>query len=288
MKIKSKVLNFLNIIVLCLLLIVTICGVTSFSTEHKYEAVNQYGETINIFGSGIYAHDSYFKAPIFIGSDLTILLIVIPMFIYTIIKMNRVQNIENYIKYFSIMSLILYYSASLAFGVTYNSFHLIYIALFGISFYIIGFFYSKFIRLTNINFEYSVTKGMIIFLVIAGTALFVAWLPDIITSLIQGKSLDLIEVYTTEITYVLDMGIISPLIFITLYLVVKRSFIGYILLRMLLKVCAIIGIMLPIQTLFQLLCGIELPLPALISKVASFVLLAFFAVLFEHKIKKDF
>lgn len=56
------------------------------------------------------------------------------------------------------------------------------------------------------------------FLLIAGIALFVAWLPDIITSIIRGTSLELLEVYTTEITYVLDMGIISPLIFITYYL----------------------------------------------------------------------
>ena len=35
-----------------------------------------------------------------------------------------------------------------------------------------------------------------------------AWLPDIIPTLIKDSPLALIEVYTTEPTYVLDMGII--------------------------------------------------------------------------------
>jgi hypothetical protein len=58
------------------------------------------------------------------------------------------------------------------------------------------------------------TNGIKIFLFFCGLSLFVAWLPDIIASLINKKSLGLIEIYTTQITYVLDMAIISPLIFI--------------------------------------------------------------------------
>ena len=90
------------------------------------------------------------------------------------------------------------------------------------------------------------------FLIVTGVSLFVAWLPDIIASIKNGTSLDLIEVYTTEITYVLDMGIISPLMFITYYLIRQENFMGYVFLRMIFKICMCIGIMLPIQTVFQL------------------------------------
>ena len=122
---------------------------------------------------------------------------------------------------------------------------------------------------------------MKIFLKTAGIALFVAWLPDIITSIIRGTSLELIEVYTTEITYVLDMGIISPLIFITCCLAKHEYFIGYVLLRMILRVCIAVGIMLPVQTIFQLAAGSSIPIPALVTKVFIFVLLAIFAVFFD-------
>ena len=74
------------------------------------------------------------------------------------------------------------------------------------------------------------TNGLKIFLVFCGISLFVAWLPDIILSLVNKKSLELIEIYTTQITYVLDMGIVSPLMFICLYNLSKDKNIGYILL----------------------------------------------------------
>lgn len=90
-----------------------------------------------------------------------------------------------------------------------------------------------------------------------------------------------IEMYTTEITYVLDMGIISPLVFITVYLLVKKkSILALLLYRMILVTLKIIGFMLPIQTVVQLLAGIEIPLPELITKVVLFVILACMAIIF--------
>ena len=81
------------------------------------------------------AYDSYFKAPIFIGSDVTILLFVIPISIVTFLRTWKEQSVENYICSSGLIGKLLYYSASLAFGVTYNSLHLLYIALFGVCFF---------------------------------------------------------------------------------------------------------------------------------------------------------
>ena len=241
-----------------------------------------------MWGAGVYFHDSYFKAPIFIGSDFTILILIVPLAIYTFWKANQKQSVEYLIRSFSISSLLLYYSASLAFGVTYNNLHLVYIALFSICFFSVGFMFAKLyaigIRQTKVC-SYHFTKGMKAFLLIGGISLFVAWLPDIITSIAKGTSLELIEVYTTEITYVLDMGIISPLIFLTYYLTKKKNFIGYVLLRMVFKVCIGVGVMLPVQSLFQWLAGVSIPIPALITKVSIFVILAVFAALFEYRLK---
>lgn len=287
---KKTIFKFLNILTITLTLIVAICGLCSFNTEQSYEVINQYGENIQMWGNGIYLHDSYFKAPIFIGSDFTILIFIVPLAVYTFVKANQKQNIENHISSFSVLSLLLYYAASLAFGVTYNSLHLVYIALFGVCFFSVGLMFVKFHTISIQQLtpcSYHITKGIKIFLLIAGISLFVAWLPDIISSIIRGTSLELIEVYTTEITYVLDMGIISPLLLITYFSLKNNNFIGYVLLRMIFKVCMGIGIMLPIQTFFQLLADISIPIPALITKVLIFVMLAFFATIFEIHLKNS-
>lgn len=286
---NTKSISALNIIITLLSLIVTICGVCSFNTENSYEILNQYGENIKMWGAGIYAHDSYFKAPIFIGSDLTILLVIIPLVVITFLRLRANPKEEHYIQNFAVMSLLLYYSASIAFGVTYNRLHLLYIALFGACFYCVGLLFVKLYATQckrKIVCNYHISKGLKVYLIIAGMSLFVAWLPDIITSLINRTSLDLIEVYTTEITYVLDMSVISPLMFLTLYLLNQRSFAGYVLLRMILKVCMGVGIMLPVQTVFQIMAGISVPIPALITKVLIFVMLGAFAIFFECRLKR--
>lgn len=284
----KRVFNIIGGLILLLLMIVTIYGLSSFNTAHSYEIVNQYGENIRIWGAGIYAHDSYFKAPIFIGSDFTILICGVPLVIVIFFRAKKSNVTEYNIRMIEILSLLLYYSASLCFGVTYNSLHLVYIMLFGILFFSTC---ILFLKLHTVSVQkqkvcsFYITKGMKIFLLTSGTALVVAWLPDIITSIVRGTSLELIEVYTTEITYVLDMGIISPLIFLTYYLIKHGYFIGYVLLRMLLRICMVIGIMLPVQTFFQLAAGISIPIPALITKVFIFILLAVFAVFFDYRLK---
>ena len=88
-------------------------------------------------------------------------------------------------------------------------------------------------------------------------------------------------------TYILDMGIISPLMFICLYLLKKDDEFGRILLSMLLMICLIMGVMLPVQTVYQMLAGIELPIQAIVSKVGIFVLLAAFAAHFNIRLYKS-
>lgn len=286
---KDIVLPILNVTTIILLLITTTCGIFSFDTTRSYEIINQYGDKIKMWGSGIYAHDSFFKAPIFIGSDFTILVFVMPMAIVILWKMRKEQCTEYLVRSFGIWCALLYYSASLSFGVTYNNLHLLYITVFGVCFYSVGILFTKLYAI-GVRQEkvcvYPFTKGMRAFLLIAGISLFIAWLPDIVTSIINRTSLELIEVYTTEITYVLDMGIISPLMIITLCLLEQKSFIGYVLFRMILKVCMVVGIMLPIQSIFQLFGGISIPFPALITKIFIFVILAVFAVYFEYFLKR--
>ncbi len=208
----------------------------------------------------------------------------------TFIKARKTQSVEHFIRSFGVFCLLLYYSASLAFGVTYNYLHLAYIALFSLCFFGV---WLMLIELHTLEVQqgkvclYPFTKGMKIFLLIAGISLFVAWLPDIIASIVNKTSLDLIEVYTTEITYVLDMGIISPLMFITYHQIKHGKFIGYVLIRMIFKICMVIGIMLPMQSIFQMLAGVSIPIPALITKVLIFVLLAAFAAFFEYRLKRE-
>lgn len=286
MKNQIRKSDYFIIITIITLAIITIAGILSFNTENSFFITNQYGDQIKMFGSGIYAHDSYFRAPIFIGSDLTMLLLVLPLLVFGIIRNMKVRSVKTKLFLASVLAVVLYYAASISFGVAYNTFQLLYILLFSTS------FFSLIHTIRDINItqlralqsEDLSTKGLAIFLVLSGLALFVAWLPDIIPTIITGTSLPLIEVYTTEITYVIDMGIISPVIFICLFLLKKKDGLGDVLLAIVLTLCGVMGVMLPVQTAFQIMAGIYVPIPVLVTKVGIFVVLAIFATYFNRKL----
>ena len=283
----GKVFQVLVVFIIFLAMITSGLGLFYKTDGQPYDFVNQYGDTVKIYGNGIYKNDSYFMAPIFKGTDFTILFLAIPLLIIALIMDIKKSTIKTKLLLTSVVALFAYYSTSISFGVVYNALHLIYIALFSCSIYAL---ITGFILLKNYTIKISVkiyTNGLKIFLVFCGLSLFVAWLPDIIVSLVNKKSLGLIEIYTTQITYVLDMAIISPLIFICLYNLSKNNNIGYILLGIILKMLILVGIMVIFQTLFQNRAGIEMPITAAITKVGIFVVLGIVAIYYEIKLFRN-
>lgn len=272
-----------GIILILFLGIVTAAIGAFYLTDGKpFEVVNQYGDTVKLSGQGIYANDSYFKAPIFQATDLVMLFISVPLLLISSFLLRKSRSFRNRLFNIAVLAVFVYYSASMAFGATFNSLHLAYIALFSSSLFCLVFSVHSFLReapqdLIQKRLPY---KGFYVFLVFSGLALILAWLPDILSANLAGQSLKMIEVYTTEITYVLDMGIIGPSAIVALYLLRKRHISGYILLAMLLTLCAVIGVMLPVQTLYQAQAGILLPLPVMITKVGAFCILAGFAIFY--------
>lgn len=286
---KLNLLDTLTFSIIITLFIITLCGILSFSTNNTSNIINQYGDTIEMFGNGVYKNDSSFKASIFIGSDLFMLIFMIPTLIYAHLSNKKYNTIKTKLFLTSILGIILYYSASIVFGVKYNFLFIIYIILFFSS------SFSLFINIRNLSakkftqdiFNSLLTKGLKIFLILCSLALFIAWLPDVISSLISGKSLDLIEVYTTEITYVLDMALISPLFVSIIYLLKRKDSLGIILMAVLLTLCVGIGIMLPLQTVFQTLMGIHTPIEVFVTKIGIFIILSIFSLYFLRKLYKN-
>lgn len=274
MRLKIKPLHCLYFIITAVLLCITMTGLFYRTGGSRYEYVNQYGDTVCIWGNGLYAADSVFKATGFMGTDLTFLIIVSPMLIvFVIIDIVKDNRLSKYMLC-AVNCALLYYSATLAFGVAYNFLHLLYIAFFSLCLFAFIFSIRQAIpgnSMPDIKLPYKIAYA---FLIVAGISLFVAWLPDIISALSQNRPISLIENYTTEITYVLDMGIISPLCIVTLVMLYKRKAVAYPLLIMIFTVCGIVGIMVCLQTVFQLNAGIEIPMSELITKVGIFVALA--------------
>jgi hypothetical protein len=286
MKNMNKLLHLLSVFIILLAVITSGFGLFYKTDGQSFDFINQYGDIIKIYGNGIYKNDSYFMAHIFKGTDFTILFFAIPLMIIALITDIKYSALKTKLFLTGITVFFLYYSISYSTGVTYNVLHLVYTALFSCSLFasIIGY---GLLKTYDIKTSAKIcTTGLKIFLVLCGLSLFIAWLPDIIVSLLNKKSLELIEIYTTQITYVLDMAIISPLIFVCLYNLSKGKNIGYILLGIILIMLVVVGIMVIFQTIIPIMGGIDMPLGAIITKVGIFVILALVAICYEIKLFK--
>ena len=276
--------DILSILVMILLVIISLAGILSLDFTKSYEVTNQFGNTVKMYGAGIYAHDSYFKAPIFIGTDFCILFILVPLLLKAYLRNNKEASDVSRMRLLSIYGVAFYYAASISFGISYNQLLLLYIALFTTT------LFGMFVLLRSMSINkliFQASKGVYRFLMLSGIALIVAWLPDILPTLVKQTSLPLIEIYTTEITYVLDMGIIAPICLVSIFLLKRRDPLGTVLLAIMLKTCMLVGVMMISQTICQVLSGFEMPLPVLLTKSGTFVLLGGFAMYFNHKLYMD-
>ena len=249
-----------------------------FSNAYSY--INQYGDEVKLFGSGIYKADSYFKAPIFIGTDLCVLFFGVPLFLISLIKDLRASTATTQLRLVSIEAVCLYYAVSLCLGVKYNRIFVLYVILFSLLFFTL---IKRMRNLSRYNYSFEMKKSDAVFLIFSGISLCVAWWPDIIPTILNGTSLKLIENYTTEPTYVLDLGIISPLCFISLILMKKKDSFGVVLYAILLQSIIVVAVMMITQSAVQFASGVEIPLPALISKSIIFVILGLFAIALDRK-----
>jgi len=283
----NKSFHVLVVLIIFLAMITSGLGLFYKTDGQPFNTINQYGDTVRIYGSGIYKNDSYFMAPIFRGTDFTILFFAVPLLIISLIIDVKYNTLRTKLFITAIIALFLYYSTSISIGVIYNVLHLVYIALFSCSLFA---FITGFSLLRNYSIKSSVkiyTNWLKIFLILCGLSLITAWLPDIMVSFINKKSLGLIEVYTTQITYVLDMAIISPMMFICMHNLSKQSNLGYILLGIILNTLVLVGILVISQTIFQSIAGIEIPIDAKITKTGIFVLLALIAIYYEIKLFRN-
>ena len=70
----TKRRDYLTLTTIVLLVVTSMAGILSIDFTKSYEIVNQYGHIVEMYWYGLYAYDTYFQAPISIGTDICVLL----------------------------------------------------------------------------------------------------------------------------------------------------------------------------------------------------------------------
>lgn len=284
---KSNTLTILTLLVAVLAIMYTSIGLFSKGGPGLHEFTTLHGQTVEIYGQGIYRNDTVLRAPTFRGTDAVTLFVCVPVLLIALAWYRR-GSLRGGLLLISILAYFLYNSISLAFGAAYNDILLVYIASFSLSFYslVIGFMSLDLGTLAARTSPRLPRRWIAGFLFIAGLSLLV-WLMDIVSSLLSNTMPVTIGPYTTEVTYILDLGILLPTIYLAGILVLRRSPWGTLLASILITVNVTIGLVVTSQTIVQALDGVFLTPTQYAAYDAPFMALSMIATVLIISIQRN-
>ncbi len=237
------------------------------------------GDTVQIYGHGLYRYDTTLTAIGFKAGDAVTLLVAIPTLIFSLSSYLR-GSLRGGLMLTGTLVYFLYAYGSIAFGAAYNNLFLVYLALLSASLF--GVIYT----LTSFNLQtlpkhfspHLPDRGMGIYLIVSSGILILIWLAlSILPALLTGKAPAEVWSYTTIVTFVVDLAIVAPALIIAGWMLLQRAPIGYLLASILTIFIAILGLNLLVGGTVQMLMGL-IGIGQFIGFVLSFAILTLFAI----------
>lgn len=280
----QKSLIILSSLTAVLAAIAAAIGLFSSKGPGPFSFINIHGQSVQLYGVGLYQYDTLMIGSGFRGADAVTLFIFIPILMGTILSAHR-SGLRRKVLLVCSLTYFLYNSLSLSLAAAYNSMILVYIlmlaaSLFGLILAYTQIDYSVFDQPMRPGYP---SIGISRFLYISGTIVSLLWASDIVINLIRNTIPALVTSYTTIVTYVLDLGIVMPSVLLGGYLAAKRHPVGFPLSISMLFLCAAIGVSVVAQTISQLLAGVDYTPVQFVLFIIPFILMSGVAVAFLIK-----
>jgi NADH:ubiquinone oxidoreductase subunit K len=269
--VTSRSLPTLAIAIIALAAIVASAGLFWPGGDGRTTFTSVHGESIEIYGEGVYRNDSVIRATANKGADVLTLSLAIPLLILALILSLR-GSFRGRMLMFGVLVWFLYNSASLALGTGFNALFLVYVALMSTSLFA---FVLAFRSIDAASFctrlgQDAPRRSLAAFMFFAALTTLVVWLEAPLRALLSGAPPDVLEHSTTLITHALDLAIILPVAALSGVLIRRRDPVGYILSIPLLFIVASLAPMIALQTLFQVRAGVEIPLAVAAGPIGAF------------------
>lgn len=229
---KSKtIIPLLVFLIVALAALATTTGIFSSDGPGPYAYQSIRGETVTIYGKGVYKDMSAEVAPQGIAQDCVTLCIGIPLLLISLWMTKKGSRKGQYLLAGTLGYFLVTYLFYTVMGM-YNQLFLVYVALMGASFY--GFILTlQSFEVKGIDAAFkpaiptTATGGFLIF---NAVAIGLLWLSIVVPPLLNGTIIPVqVEHYTTLIVQGLDLGILLPGAFICGVLWIKKRPLGYLL-----------------------------------------------------------
>lgn len=207
----------------------SVAGIFSTGGSGAYEYLSIRGQTITIYGEGLYRHMSADVAIQGIAQDYVTLFVAIPFLLYALYRF-RVHSLTG--KYL-LSGVLAYVFLTYLFYMNmamYNAMFLVYVALTGLSFFafLLTILTFETGQLPKVFKEKTPVKLIGGFLMFNAVIIALLWLGVIVPPLLDSTIVPLaVEHYTTLNVQAFDLSLFLPFSFVAGLLLVRRSKYGY-------------------------------------------------------------
>jgi hypothetical protein len=236
-----------------------------------------HGETVPLFGRGVYRYDSLIVGSGSVGVDVVTLFLVLPLLAWAALAHRR-GSVRGTVTLLGVLTYCAYLYTSRAVDTAFNDLFLVYVAAMSVSLFAL-LWTVRSLPVTVVTeaagrLPRRSTAG---FLLLLPMVLVVVWLPLVVEPLVTRRPAAAVEHYTTFVTGALDLGILLPAALIGAVLVLRRQVTGYVIAFCLTGFTALLGPALVAMTIAQLRAGVEMGAADLVTFVVSFLALSWFA-----------
>jgi len=226
----KKTIGVLTVLIIVLSLTATITGIFYKTGGESFDFTTLRGETISVYGSGLYRYDSRSAVSQAVAQDIVTLAVGIPLLVMALFLFHK-NRLRGKLLLTGTLGYFLYTYISYSVMAAYNSLFLVYTALYSLSLF--AFILS--IRIIDVNVLLKkITikfprKTISFFLFLLGFMLLLLWLRRIVPSLINNTVPVGLESYSTLVIQAMDLGLIVPVAILSAILLLKKKSWGYLL-----------------------------------------------------------
>jgi hypothetical protein len=226
---KKKTITALIIVIILLSGIATAVGIFSSGGTGSFNYESIRGETVTIYGKGLYKHMSADVAIQGIAQDVVTLFIGIPLLIIALF-IYRKGSVKGH---FLLTGIVGYFFVTYLFYTAmgmYNELFLVYVTLLGLTFFALFNLLISF-NLNTVSDYFSdkapakFTGGFMIF---NSVAIALMWLGRVVPPLLDGSIYPVdLQHYTTMIVQGFDLSLLLPVSFVAGWLLFKKKPMGF-------------------------------------------------------------
>jgi hypothetical protein len=238
---------------------------------HPVSVVTPRGQAAQLAGDGLYRYDTVFTAAGNAAVDAVVLALGIPL-LATAWLQFRAGSPRGALLLTGTLGYLLYVYATYAFGVAYNPLYLAYLALLAANLFgfVAAFGATNRAALAAVAADPEVPHRFLSrFLLTSAAVTAVLWLQPLLTALLQGTAPPGLDVYTTPVTYALDLAVITPAAALAGVLVRRGEPLGYLLAAPLLVTLVLLLPTITLSTALQAAAGISFTAAELAGPIAG-------------------